>query len=711
MAQATPPLDLCVCAERFTCQDFIVQLEGCTGGPVKVTKAGYVKIDQSSYYKVKLEVCATKKPFGPYTIELLKLSDQGLPTVLAQATGYPCHTAVLEWEGVLLECTKLAVRIFDVQTFKLNGCIVGDEVMYARILELAKDTNFDENIRKVNHVDNKPPNRPYPAPPLPPQFPAGPANDPLHPEYPQIVPWTTVNIPWKSGLTPIPATAAFPYVPNDASDADKIYYEKHQSVPYSIYFYLGLDASTIPPDSPNLTIFLKNFQDRGADNYLKKVYMAALTGYIVPFYEEKIDDMLNEVYTKITVLNEPVLSAFKTSLINFFLSLHVGVDTYPPVVLEYFQRFADIIGFGDPNRPGRDADYLFGNTHVEEVKAYFLQRQIAILQNEDKSTLTYWWAKAGLPTESLLIESVHNIVAFLQYANTFYRLVADKIWHKRVVDGLVVPGGINSSTYMFPASPVPLWNGQPVLSPAYVGPVDFFAKMQTAVTEQEQLNVAREEYRILSPNTNAFSTEYRPQLPVPNPVPNPPIQCRHYWQQIMIANQSTPPIFNPSNPAYLTNVGKYFYYDVTKYAGFNANGLLQPFPNDINPLNNYNPEDYFGVSATDNNPTYNDGTVLPRVINNDGTISATLADTIPVFPTPQHYMEFGPGYRRCAGEILNYLFNIKMTKKFANLNFYVEGGVQPSNPPPVIPLPLSEMVTLAPYTAVPNNIKVQGPSF
>ena len=471
---------------------------------------------------------------------------------------------------------------------------------------------------------------------------------------------------------------------------------------------------TVSPDSPDLTIFIKNFQDRGSENYLKKVYMTALRTNNMPKYEEKMDSMLNEVYTAITVNRKPFLSTFKEALIRFFLDIHVGEDEYPEVVLEYFRLFMQIIGFGDPTRPGRNEAMIFGNTHVKEVKEYFAQRLVKIIQDGDDTTYLYYWHLAGLPKDSILIEAVHNIVAFSQYANTMYRLIADKIWATTAPPNPIPPPPTpfpGPQPYWWPICPIPVINIPAINIPANApdpainlpavscGPVNFFNKMSLAASETDQIDVAREVYRLLAPNTNSFS-----KLVFPTADPNvdtdlPYTQSRHIWQQIMIGNQPLsyvvpsplPPPYDKITPA-TYKTATYFQYkgDSTQpnylYTGFGATYAPSgpPIPP---PVSTFDPSTLFTLSGTDNNALYGDGTVLQLGNPN----------IIPVLSTPL-YLPKGMAYRRCAGEIQNYYFITKAILKFKDLNWKV------------LPLPsppdYNKYITVGPFTAYPDNIFV-----
>lgn len=650
-------------------------------------------VEESNFYIIKIKfVPSLVCPVATLSLSLINAKTEA---ILASGEAMSCHAGKILYEGVLEAGTELAliarsnVRINDVN---INLTIDKDQAKYDQILQLAKTTAFDKAL-EIQYITNQPLDNQPPAPPFKPQYPPPPA--------PQVYPWTTNIIPWgqRQANNPPPGTV----FPNNN------YYEKFQSIQYSVFFYLGIDMFTVQPNSPDITIFIKNFQDRGFQNYLKKVYMDAITCDKMQFYTEKIDGFLNEVYSKIVINQEPVLSAFKNVLIRFFLDIHIGTADYPAFVIEYFQTFVDIIGFGDPDRPGRDEAYLRGNSLAPAVKEYFRERNIIVVANEDKSSIAYWWDLAGLPIESLLIESVHNIIAFSQYNNTLFRLIADKLW---AATGPTSP----ASLYGFPPTPppppgppaprgnIPVWYPFPpipfkttiTLPPPLppltfnVGPVNFFEKLTSAPTNADKLNVVREAFRILSPNTNAFS-RLRPEGP-----DGPAVQARHIWQQISILNQGIPgiPIVPPSQLPQNLRTALYFFYNPNQYnAQFRTSVIDDCNPPPPPPISaSVNPADNFEIFPQDNNPALGDGMVIEKA----------NPKLFPMFQRPT-YLPFGQLYRRCAGETLNYFLVQKLIARFADL----EWEVRP------IPLPpdFTRYVTLAPFTAVPDNIFVKQPDF
>jgi hypothetical protein len=294
-------------------------------------------------------------------------------------------------------------------------------------------------------------------------------------------------------------------------------YNKFWSVPYSIGFYLGLDILNIQQGDPQLSIFLTNYKDRGnINNYRKKLYMSALTTNVIENYEGKIDKFLDTVLEEFNK-GKPILSSFKIALINFFLDIHVGTANHPNYVYKYFEIFIDIISYGNPDHPGRNDAMLFGNTIVPKVKEYFSKRNENIKENKDKTTILYFWNNVGLNPESLIMEAIHNIIAFSQFVNILYLLLKDKI-----------ENGYN-----------------------------FFSKIKDTSEPEDKLNVVREAYRLLVPNNMSFSCIKDNEV----------IQTRHLHKEIMIQN-------NPYHYQYNTDIYKNFRTNIS-----NSSSDLLPIDN------------------------------------------------------------------------------------------------------------------------------------
>lgn len=620
----------------------------------------------------------------PYIVKLKDVTDD---KVLAITKAWPCNKTTIRWEGVLEKCSVLAIKICSkkssIYKFKLCGGVDINQKEYDRRLELDKTTAFDIDLN-IQYIPSFPPQPPFPAPTLKEQW----------PDKDDVFPWESINIPWRSEQESIPNGTSFP---------NGNWYDKFQSIQYSVFFYLGVDMFTVEPNSPTITIFIKNFLDRGYQNYLKKVYMFALRCENMPYYAEKIDTMLNEAYSAFVVERQPVISSFKDILVRFFLAMHVGYDNYPPEIIEYFKGFIDVVGFGDPLREGRYEIMLRGNELAPCVQKYFAERNIAVIQDEDKTSFMYWWHLAGLPEESLLIESIHNIVAFSQYVNVLYKVIADKLWAKRVEDGLVAPGPIAPLDWWFPPSPIPLYIPVFPVPPNVVGPIDFFEKMRLATTEEEQLRVAFEVFRLMNTNTNAFSK----LMPVSET--STKVQARHIWQLIMINNQ-------PLGATFEQKASFFFKYTPDQYPGTAADLNFNCPPQPPNPP-------LVNLDVANENPllgnVYFEQSTVDGTIQGDGTVlDVHKPKLIPVLSTPL-YAPKGFGYRRCAGEILNYFLTIKMLVRFKDVEWEVrqpkcKDPCKPHKPPK--PCTKEQYFknggyqTIAPFLAVPDDIYAVPPA-
>lgn len=449
---------------------------------------------------------------------------------------------------------------------------------------------------------------------------ARPAGAPAAPslQFPPQYPTSSTVYAWSSPVIPnSPINGTLPAgVPNNWG------HKKQGSVPESIGIFMDLLIEELSGSDPLLSLFLTNREERGLNERRSAVYMSALRACIVKTaYREKTRAFLNRVYADVTTYKRPLLSAFKEALIDYLLDVHVGTAKHPEEVRTYFGEFIEFIGTGDPTAAGRNARVLLGRRLTPLVRNYFSERNAIVIANKDASSIIYYWHIAGLAPEGLVMESIHNAIAFEQFLNILFKLVIDKI------SGTVQPV---AGTIQY----------------------NFFAKHAAVASDPvARLNVVREVMRLTVPNAVSFSKVVDPAQP------GAFITSRLLHQSIMITNTG----------ALLGNAAAYFAYNPALYSAFI----------------NYNTSiDDTVCSAADSSPMASAKPDALFTRANVGADTQTFFDVnnvklIPVFQTPI-YATFGLGYRRCKGEILVYDIVDMMLEIFAPLNWYIGATGSPA---------------------------------
>lgn len=472
-------------------------------------------------------------------------------------------------------------------------------------------------------------------------IPSRPAGIPA--SFPAQFPTSSSVYLWNA--TTIPADIVPGSLPAGVPDADG--YAKFQSVQYSIGAFMGLDMNTLPGTDPQVSLFIKNKEHRGENNRLKHVYMYALDSGKMKYYEPKIDAMINSLLNDWTVYHRPVLSSYSDRLLTFFLDIHLGEAEHPHVVREYFRLFMNVIAFGDPDRPERDPAVLYGYNNVNAVRAYVRQRLDLVLAQQDKSTIIYHWHAAGFDVVAVLMEAIHNIVAFSQYVNVMYLTAIDQI--SGTVTGISSPAVIK---------------------------YDFLGRFANTTDPVHELNIVRELYRLTVPNGVSFSRVRRASTAVQ---PGAVVQSRHLHKPIMVQAHAINAVLNgvPANQA----AGAYFAFNTAQYGAFNTSFQETNCPAEIPEGEGkfFNVSERFEVSSVDGETVVDK--CNPKIFN--------------VAPLPM-WVDHGFGYRACAGKVLNYFFGVKSMRAFSKLKFVFKSI--PAGTP---------LVTLAPFSVAQDNIFVQ----
>ena len=265
-------------------------------------------------------------------------------------------------------------------------------------------------------------------------------------------------------------------------------------------------------------------------------------------------------------------------------------------------------------------------TSVKEVQRWIQSRLEAILDEEDENTFLYWWSQAGLPDEALAQEAIHNTLAFSTWTGVISLTILAK------TTGVV---GLTSD----------------VSSPQTF---DFFSEYDDAGTDAERLDVVRETYRLIQATPiwlsrrESASTDLSLEYDDPN-----------YDHSATAFDPLLIQVLNDPNAYTYSAPGSGRYEDLT--------GATCPF------LQSTLSKDDFATSSVDFE------TMIPT----------GHEKIIQVYDQPK-YAPFGIGYRRCAGEVLNYMFMDELLSGFGGLEFeirgdpvdyaYIAGGVSNTDP-------------------------------
>ncbi|KAL7561335.1 hypothetical protein ACA910_018530 [Epithemia clementina (nom. ined.)] len=460
----------------------------------------------------------------------------------------------------------------------------------------------------------------------------------LPPNYsPESVDFTGATVPFPDYM--------FPGFYHNETDIRSWGFQKWPSFALCFPTLGGRKVAQFRRNDPDiLSLFTMNLDVRGANNERKRQYMSALTCEKLPKYEAAIDHALDRLVHAIEFDHKPVLSTWYDIVSDLFWDLHLGDNVNRPNFLRrYIKRLfnatANIRGVCDPVSPAYD-EIISAYCEAQEVTKYIIERDQVIQAEADDTTFIYWWNKAGIPVSAILLEVVHNSLAFIQWINVVFLAIAAQLGGYTALD---FQGGLVGKQ------------------------IDFFQKYSEATSEQERLNVAREFVRLTMPDNIWLSTlEQTANHPSDN-FTDPSFDhtvSGHVPLFIQAMNDIDP----------ITGASIAANYDTSRYIDFEQrSGKVCPFAHLHGGKHEIlTPED-FQVSAIDGE------TMIP----------AGHEKLIPIFDTPK-YCPFGLGYRRCPAEGLNYMFVGKVLQKLGHMKFkevgislttdpaYVVGGL-PSN--------------------------------
>lgn len=183
-----------------------------------------------------------------------------------------------------------------------------------------------------------------------------------------------------------------------------------------------------------LTVFFQGYEHRGPHNERKKIYTSAVTPDLYAAnYRTKVARLFAALFAESNA-DQPLMHHYFANYFDLYWDLHLGVrgDDIPPDVRQLGVSFNTVLGFTYPTSDVVHEHYMRVRELREPLKAWIDLRVQAIVDDEvpdaDK-TFVHYWLKNGdggehFRRKDIVFECFHNFVAFSQWGNTFFNIMA-----------------------------------------------------------------------------------------------------------------------------------------------------------------------------------------------------------------------------------------------------------------------------------------------
>ena len=207
---------------------------------------------------------------------------------------------------------------------------------------------------------------------------------------------------------------------------------KENALPSDMWGLLSLSWKPAPEDG--VTVFLQGLDKRGPDNRRKRIYMSAVTPDLYQgMYQAKIVGFFDQLFSAQNA-SKPLMRIYLDTFWDLYWDLHLGVkgQDIPAASPADRRKLQHRTGLPRPHPEDR-LRQLHGRPQ-ESGLPEVLDRRPAdghpIRQDpEPEKTFAWYWLKNGEESEyfnhqDVVFECFHNFVAFSQWGNTLYNIMA-----------------------------------------------------------------------------------------------------------------------------------------------------------------------------------------------------------------------------------------------------------------------------------------------
>ena len=208
---------------------------------------------------------------------------------------------------------------------------------------------------------------------------------------------------------------------------------KEAAIPQHIFGML-YEGWTPNMEEEGLSVFLQGYDNRGPDNERKRIYYSAFTPDLYArCYQPKVNAFLDRLFVADNA-GKPLMQTYYGSYFDLYWDLHLGVsgDAIPAEVREIGKAFNTVIGFWFPTMDVVYQSYMKVRALRQTLRDWVDARVEDILQGRTpgyENTIVHYWIKNGEFKENfrrkdIVFECFHNFLAFSQWGNTLYNIVA-----------------------------------------------------------------------------------------------------------------------------------------------------------------------------------------------------------------------------------------------------------------------------------------------